>query len=135
IIVVSASATDEDQAASLAAGANAFITKPVNQEKLLQLIGMHLGLQWVHSAPAAEAAPKPPQSGLLVIPPQDEIDALYRLALIGNMRDIRQRASYLAELDERYHPFADKLAQLAKTFQSKAILELVEKHRERKSIL
>ena len=51
--------------------------------------------------------------------------ALYRLAHVGNMRDIVERASYLAGLDERNQPFARLLRMLAEGYQSKAVLSLV----------
>ena len=52
----------------------------------------------------------------------------HRLALLGSMRDIAQYAAHLSELDERYGVFADELKVLAKGYQSKAILQLVEQH-------
>ena len=48
IIAASASAMRDDQAASLAAGANVFLPKPIVQANLLQQIGMLLGLIWVY---------------------------------------------------------------------------------------
>lgn len=78
-------------------------------------------------APVAENS-----GGTLLVPPQEEIEILHQLALVGNMRHLRQRAVYLTELDARYRPFADKLSQLSKSYQSQAILDLVEKYIERK---
>jgi hypothetical protein len=46
------------------------------------------------------------------------------------MRDIVQWAGRVAELDERYRPFTDQLCLLAKGYQSKAILTLVQRHLE-----
>jgi hypothetical protein len=60
------------------------------------------------------------------IPPAAEMERLHELALAGNMRDIRRQAEHIATLDDKYRPFADKLEALAKSYQSKAILELVE---------
>jgi len=68
----------------------------------------------------------------MVVPPKEEIDILYQMALVGNMRNIRQRADYLAALDVRYGPFAHQLRQLTNGYQSQAILDLVEKYAERK---
>jgi hypothetical protein len=51
---------------------------------------------------------------------------LQRLALAGNMRDIRDYAAHIAQLDERYRPFAARLQMLAKDYQSKAIVSLIE---------
>ena len=88
---------------------------------------------------AAEAATQPVTpvaestgAGALLAPPQEEIEILHQLALVGNMRHLRQRAVYLTELDARYGPFADQLSQLSKSYQSQAILDLVEKYTERK---
>jgi anti-sigma regulatory factor (Ser/Thr protein kinase) len=64
----------------------------------------------------------------LLIPPPDEMRVLHQLALTGNMRDIRDRAAYLEDLDPRYAPFAERLANLARRYQSKSILELIERH-------
>ena len=47
IVVISASATDADQVAALQSGANAFLGKPVEQDVLLQTLGVQLGLSWV----------------------------------------------------------------------------------------
>ena len=48
VIAVSASASAEDEARSLAAGANAFIAKPIHIDAMLQVIGEQLALSWVY---------------------------------------------------------------------------------------
>lgn len=73
-------------------------------------------------------------SGSMVAPPKDEIDVLSRLAMEGNMRDIRQHADHIEALDAKYKVFADKLRQLAKNYQSKAILEMVNDYAEQRSL-
>jgi PAS domain S-box-containing protein len=52
IIATSASATAEVAASSRAAGANAFIAKPVQESILLEAIGTLLKLAWIRAAPA-----------------------------------------------------------------------------------
>ncbi|XYH93664.1 AAA family ATPase [Sorangium sp. So ce1128] len=126
-IVVSASANEEDQAESFAAGADAFLTKPIDQESLLRIIGAQLGLTWAYARPAEERAGDG-EAAELVVPPREEMEVLHALALEGNMCDIRKRAAYLTTLDERYRPFADRLHRLAQGCQSKAIRGLVEEH-------
>ncbi|SFU73674.1 AAA family ATPase [Pseudoduganella namucuonensis] len=124
VISVSASAGDNHAASSLAAGANAFLPKPVNLDRLLEQVGALLKLEWIIAAP--ETPPAPPEPGVpLVVPPPEEMAVLHQLAMQGNMRNILQRAHYLSELDPRYRPLADQLTALAKGFRSKAILELV----------
>ena len=56
IIAISASAQSSDRAASLDAGADAFLTKPVNADELLERIGALLRLRWTTTA-ATQAPP------------------------------------------------------------------------------
>jgi signal transduction histidine kinase/FixJ family two-component response regulator len=125
IVAVSASVAAEDQSRSLAAGANAFLAKPIDHKQLFHLIGTLLQLDWVEN-PLQPAAPADGETDRLVAPPLAELDVLYDLARAGNMRNIRKQADRIASLDERYRPFADKLRQLARAFDSKGILRLVE---------
>ncbi|HJV54292.1 MAG TPA: ATP-binding protein [Noviherbaspirillum sp.] len=126
VIAVSASATPHDRQSCVEAGADAFMSKPIDQSQLLQCIGMLLGLTWIHTHERAQTAPR--EEVRMASPPQREMRHLHQLALAGNMRDIRQYAQHLAGLDERYRPFADRLQELAREYQSKAILSLVEQY-------
>jgi len=133
IIAISASATTEDQHGSMVAGASAFMTKPIDQDSLLLQIGNFLGLVWdTETPPKEETAVAQSSTAPMAVPPKDEMEIMYELALAGNMRDIRRQAEHIASLDEQYRPFADKLIGFAKSYQSKAILELVETHVQRR---
>lgn len=127
IIAISASATQDVQARCLAVGASAFLTKPVEYSDLLQAVSRQLALDWTH---AGDAEPKAVVSDVegLVAPPADEIAALHKLALVGNMRAIKAKADHIAALDESYKPFAEKIKALAIAYQSSAILALIEQH-------
>jgi len=127
IIVVSASATEQDQADSRVAGANAFLLKPIEHSVLLREIGGMLGLTWITEA-LPPTGTSPLDNAPLVAPTQEEMKVLHQLALSGNMRAIRERAAYLAGLDGQYRSFAGKLEQLAKTYQSVALLGFVKEY-------
>ncbi|MFA6014799.1 MAG: PAS domain S-box protein [Gallionellaceae bacterium] len=73
-----------------------------------------------------------PLMPLLLAPPPQELDVLQGLALRGNMRDVALQATRLAELDPRYVPFAEHLRQLAKGFQTKALLGFIAQYRDEK---
>jgi CheY-like chemotaxis protein len=128
IIAVSASASRTDQENILAAGANAFVPKPLDFRRLLEQIGQFLHLTWVHEQPEAGAAPATEPRIPLIAPPPEDLEVLYHLALMGNMRDIREWATDLAARDARYVPFAEQLRGLTDRCQSKALLGLVEKY-------
>ena len=62
------------------------------------------------------------------VPSAEEMKILHELALIGNMKKIRQQASHIREIDDQYIAFADQLQVLATGFQEKEVLSLVEKY-------
>jgi signal transduction histidine kinase/CheY-like chemotaxis protein/CHASE3 domain sensor protein len=130
ILAISASTSGRDEEASLAAGANGFLPKPIDYGGLLIQIATLLKLDWTYERWTGETSPESEAVVPLVVPPPQEVEVLHRLALLGNMRDIVQRAAHLVELDARYRPFANQLEQLAKAYQSKAILTLVERYLE-----
>jgi CheY-like chemotaxis protein len=65
---------------------------------------------------------------ILEIPPLEEMEILYELAMLGSMRKIQERAVYLEELDQKYNLFAQQLKTLAQKFKDEEIIALVEKH-------
>ncbi|TKC91817.1 response regulator [Trinickia terrae] len=142
IVAVSAGASGSDVEKSLAAGANAFLAKPIDFSGLVSQITVLLNVEWLDEAPKAQAAGAGqadapavvPSPETLIAPPPEEINALHHLARLGDMRAIAQHAAHLIELDERYRPFADYLCLLAKDYRSKAILSFVEQYLERRQV-
>jgi DNA-binding NarL/FixJ family response regulator len=129
IIAMSASSSGSDEQKSREAGANAFVPKPIDVDRLLAQIAAILKLNWTYEPQAAPSAEEE-AAGPLVAPPAPELERLHQLARLGNMRDIAQWAGQVAELDERYRPFADQLRLMANGYQSKAILTFVERYLE-----
>lgn len=131
IFIASASASSADESKSLEAGASVFIPKPIDRERLLTALAEHLRIEWIYQEIAQQAllAPEGEREDI-AIPPLAEMDALHRLALAGNMRDIRERANSLKEADPRYSSFVERLQSLVQKYQSQAILALVERYRD-----
>jgi PAS domain S-box-containing protein len=128
IVATSASPTPDVEARLRAAGADAFVPKPIDQALLLEVLGRLMGLAWIHEEPqppAARPAGDEDDGPGFVYPPAEEMRILRELASIGNMQSVRERAEYLRKLDARYAPFAARLTALAQTFQSRAITALV----------
>lgn len=67
----------------------------------------------------------------LMLPSAQEMQVLHRLALEGHIRGIMEYVTHLVALDSNYEPFAEKLRNLALTYQSKKILEFVDHYIER----
>lgn len=126
VIATSAGVTPEEQADCLAAGAKAFLTKPIECGPLLKEIGRLLNLTWIRESPHMPTCPGIDRIELSGIPEPEQMVSLHELVKAGNMRAIRENAQELAALNERYRPFADRITQLAIGYQSKALLRFVE---------
>ncbi len=61
----------------------------------------------------------------LIPPPPNEMEALFELAMAGDIMAIQDKVIYLKQLDEKYIPFATKLDDLAKDFEEQEILDLI----------
>ncbi|EKE17374.1 MAG: hypothetical protein ACD_10C00478G0001, partial [uncultured bacterium] len=134
LIAISASVTQEDQDEATLAGANAFMGKPVQQVLLLEKLAGFLDLTLNYDALLDDThADVATSTAEIFAPPEDEMDVLHQLARGGNMRDIRERADHIEAMDIRYQAFAERLRQLAKTYQSKAILAMVNEYAKSKS--
>jgi CheY-like chemotaxis protein len=130
VIAVTAGASPEDEARCREAGANAFLAKPVEHDALLRAIGTQLALDWITVASAPETAqPAGEEDVILAVPPAEEIEVLWQLVRIGNMRKIREQAAYLRTLDPAYAPFADHLDALAQGYHSKDLAAFVTRYR------
>ena len=133
VVIIATSSSVISRAIIGICGCQAFLPKPVEEKLLFSLLQKYLNLEWIyedidranlHQQLALKAATSP----TLIAPPQAEIEILYELAMLGNMKKIRERAIYLQELDEQYAPLAVKLQELAQGFQEKAIVNLIEQY-------
>ena len=135
IIAVTASASAEDERKTMDAGVNAFLAKPIVHDLLLHTIGRLLSLKWTTEHPtAAPATTEGDQEAGMVAPPLDEIEELWQLARIGNMRKIRDQAAYLQGLDPAYGPFATRLDALAQGYHSKQLAAFVARFRTENAV-
>jgi CheY-like chemotaxis protein len=74
IVITSASASPEVDAASRAAGADDFIPKPIDRRILLQVLAKYLDLRWTIEARPAPSMPAPPEvPPAMAIPPRQSL--------------------------------------------------------------
>ncbi|CAD6534213.1 Sensor histidine kinase RcsC [Paraburkholderia hiiakae] len=129
VIVVSADASEQNARANMEAGASIFLDKPIDLDALLGSIASLLGMKLERAASQPDQTAQSAQAGQpIVVPPRDELAQLHRYALLGSMRDVSRHADHLVALNQRYEPFAARLRQLAMTYESQALLTLIEKY-------
>ncbi len=125
LIAVSASAFDHHMEQSYQAGANAFLSKPFRIERLLEVLGNHLGIQWTTDQPETQESQSAQQS--LVPPPAEMLDTLYDLSIQGDIRGILAISQQLEQ--EQYQVFAAKLMAMAHDFKIKEIRHFIQTFR------
>lgn len=120
IIAVSASVVEHVQARSLAAGCDAFLSKPVAADELLSLLAHHLDLIWRY-APAIEETAVVVTETPVFIAPVDRLQELYDLAVLGDMLGLQAEALKLGKR-ESLAPFAHRLHALATAYEDEQIV-------------
>jgi PAS domain S-box-containing protein len=128
IISVSASAFADDRAEALAAGANAFVAKPVLEGELLEAIGRLLPLHYASETSALptknpDLAKPPLRPEMLAALPTAWRDQLRAAAILA---DFSRIAQLIDELEPCHTPVAQGLAVLAYRFDADAILHLLD---------
>ncbi len=127
IIATSASVYERDQQKSLSTGANAFLPKPIDADRLLEQLQHLLGLEWLYQEQTQDETGQPAQ---YVLPPPETLEALLEVVMGGDVQELREHLAALAQADEKFQPFVNDLQQLAQGFQLNRIRDLLKGHLE-----
>ncbi|WP_293352608.1 MULTISPECIES: ATP-binding protein [unclassified Microcoleus] len=129
IIASPATLSQVDIKESLDAGCNSFFPKPIEFTGLLNQLQQHLELQWIYEEmkpDAMQIAENKAHEVKMVMPPAEELTALYTAAQGGFMSDIHQEADRLKKLAPEYIVFANRVLELSQNFDEEAIIRLIE---------
>jgi signal transduction histidine kinase/CheY-like chemotaxis protein len=133
-IAISAGVTNEQQRECMAAGAKAFLPKPIDFSTLVEAISRLLHLTLIREIMHQETAPLSEAIDPSGIPGPEQMEALRALAKAGNMRAIRKKAEEISALSEQYRPFANRITKLAIGYESQALLRLVKQCAEQQQM-
>jgi PAS domain S-box-containing protein len=128
VIVVSADVFGGQGPELSAAGADAFLSKPIDTEELLGKIVALLKLEPTYEGLPDGHSMDARRDKQLAAPPLQELQLLHRLAQEGDMRQIIRWAERVTQLDEHYGSFTNQVRSLASQYQSRAVLSLIEQH-------
>jgi signal transduction histidine kinase/DNA-binding response OmpR family regulator len=126
MIASSASVYEGDRHAAESAGFDDFLPKPVKEHQLYEILGQHLGLNWIFSqdvgsnGSAANHIVQADISNMLMTGrdiPVDELQLLLKLAGEGDVVALRQSLQDLVETDPAHAQFAEQLAMLVSGYR------------------
>jgi PAS domain S-box-containing protein len=125
IIAISAHAFEADRQQSRESGCNDFLPKPVQSKELLNKIKTYLNLSWSYDD-VGRRTQKSDHSSQMVIPPPEELVALYEAACSGDIEGVEREGIRLQELSSEYILFAIRVLELAQAFEYEEIATLVD---------
>ena len=138
ILASSASVFDLDQHKSLDAGADDFVPKPLEMDRLFQKIAQHLKLEWVYEqkdgARAANEASRESNEPVdlshpeVTPPAAEDLRALIELTRRGLINQIHKHVDNLDRADPNLAPFIKYLRRLLRDFRLDAMEEFMKKY-------
>ena len=140
IVMVSASAFNQDRNLSLEVGCNAFIAKPIEPDHLFYTMRSLLNLEWQYEdlniAEVSQSVRKPNGNYQaiaqpLIAPPDCTLHKLMQLARMGDIIAIQDEVTLLQETDPSFSPFATQVLEYARDFQVRRIREFLESQQEK----
>lgn len=130
IIGITASAFEDDRQATLGAGADGFLAKPISREGLLEQIKALLGVEYLYEdEPATRArGSDSSQPGLLTRESMASLPAalLKQIHEAVVIADFDRVMELIQQVEAQAPPVAHSLRQLAEQFDSEKLLELTE---------
>ncbi|MCP4422588.1 MAG: response regulator [Chloroflexi bacterium] len=121
IIAVSASAYLETRSECIAAGADLFLSKPVQIEDLLALLEANLPIEWVYEEDHNELQ-------MEMIPKEAVLWELYDLAVMGDFFAIKDKVDNLVEAEPGLLAFSHQLQELVDQFDDQGTINFLRKH-------
>jgi PAS domain S-box-containing protein len=121
IIALSANVFEHQQKESLEAGCHAFLTKPINTDKFLEILSKHCSLEWIYETSTIQNTEQittaTPFTQEIIPPTVAQIEELFKLAKSGDVQAVIERAEILSENEPTLQSFTQKVCQFAKDFK------------------
>ncbi|MBO9999632.1 MAG: PAS domain S-box protein [Cyanobacteria bacterium SID2] len=147
ILATSASTLSSGRERNSIPGCNDFLSKPLQSEELLTKLQNCLHLEWIYGerefpsfSPSRfsignvstqmlrERSVERETLEEIVIPSPDILDSLYHLARRGSLKRLIDLSSEIAQNDPSLQVFMQKIEDLARSYQDKAILDFLDRY-------
>jgi signal transduction histidine kinase/DNA-binding NarL/FixJ family response regulator len=130
MILTSPNIYEIDRQKTLAAGADDFITRPIQAEELYSILAKRLQVNWVYAAPLIELSEEPVTVTIneMVIPPVSDLTMLLEYVRKGQIKGIKQELDRIARIDEKYYIFVRQLSKYAKNLNIQKIRTFIQEN-------
>ena len=138
VLALSASVCETTRQESILAGCDNFLTNPIQASQLLELLRVHLELEWIYEqrpsgqkwkAPTFKATSDLTSAApAMVSPAAESVLALLKLTAMGGIEAILEESAKLENCDPQLVPFVNHSRQLVKGFQLKQIRAFLKQH-------
>ncbi|NES72989.1 MAG: hybrid sensor histidine kinase/response regulator, partial [Okeania sp. SIO2D1] len=131
-IASSASVFESNQQEAIDTGADVFLPKPIQTDKLLEILQQYLDLEWVYEQKTAASAQvtEVNKSEEIVSPAMEVLQELLTLVEDGDIQGVVEVAEELLASDVTFTPFAQEILQLANSFQLKRLKTFIKEYRD-----
>ncbi|MBA5688634.1 response regulator [Duganella sp. LX47W] len=127
VVVLTASAFEEERREALAAGADGFLRKPVENEALFQMLERQLGVVFERRPRTSESEPAPPPP-LATAAQLAHLPATVRAALRGALRELNQPMVLylLAPYRAGHGPLVEAVERMLQQYQYRQLCGLID---------
>ncbi|MDJ1181033.1 ATP-binding protein [Roseofilum sp. BLCC_M91] len=128
VIASSASVLSQDQVASIEAGCDDFLSKPIDFQQLFALLKKYLHLDWVTRSlvpetPTIESEDFPTNQEL---PPLETLEKIMEAAKIGDIEGIEIVVQSLKNHNGTYHWFCQQVMEKLEEFDDQGIIQMID---------
>ncbi|NEQ72143.1 MAG: response regulator [Okeania sp. SIO2C9] len=129
-IASSASVFESNQQEAIDNGADVFLPKPIQTDRLLEILQQCLDLEWVYEQKTAASAQvtKVRTSEEIVSPAMEVLQELLTLVEDGDIQGVVEAAEELLASDVTFTAFAQEILQLANSFQLKQLKTFIKEY-------
>ena len=122
IIALTANVLEENREQFTRAGADDFITKPVNIDELYKRLRIHLGLDWIYASSENQEEP----ARTLLFPDREVLEKMREYSSLGHVKAVQQLLDGLEhDGDSRYREFVRVAKGFTKNFRLQELADFI----------
>ncbi|QTA80083.1 Two component system response regulator/histidine kinase, PAS fold-containing [Desulfonema limicola] len=126
VIAASASVYEDDHRKSMEAGADAFLPKPIEADRLFDLLRQFLGIEWQYRKSPDETLET--DRADIILPKTEILEKLLEIIETGDVEEFMDQIKELARSDKTFVSFAQRFQKLANGFKLNEIRGLIKEY-------